>query len=521
MTRIRSLVCLSAFLAACAGDPLGLEQGLDPEDLDVGIDGKAEAWDRANNPAYVDDSFLYNVNQLPLRGENPKPIPSDYWAVHKDSLNVIWDGGMSPAEKYARAFGKPVRDIQEAVSRANGVKAHPGRRTCQTSADCASLEDGSACATSYDGSEKRCIPTWFGICHGWAIYALREPQAREPVTRTAPDGATITFYASDLEALMSLLYTRINSKFLSSRCDRGTGPGDTIVTDNGGRITHAECRDMNPGSWHVLATNMLGLRRTGFVLDQTMNFEVWNQPSWRYQIVNAQGGQLREVSRREALALLGQPDGAYGYNPSAKKFFHVEMDFTFVVESEPGRTPRDAADYAVTKRYKYILETDDNGKILGGEWVGTSREDHPDFAWWSTGTPTGDVAGVRYADVKALNDQAAGPPAVSDRETLLDAFKLPHTFWTKSTYVALNLAPGYRKVTMRMTGSGAARLMVGPKGKNPRIGWGSWNLCDADVAGTANQTCTFDVDPAGGVYYVRARSEAEGTVVTLVAEKLR
>jgi hypothetical protein len=87
--------------------------------------------------------------------------------------------------------------------------------------------------------------------------------------------------------------------------------------------------------------------------------------------------------------------------------------------------------------------------------------------------------------------------------------------------VALNLGAGYRKVTMRMTGTGEARLMVGPKGKNPRIGWGSWNLCDADVGGTANQTCTFDVDPAGGVYCVRARSEAEGTVVTLVADKLR
>jgi hypothetical protein len=517
MTRNPSLVLalLGLGLGACGGDLPA--DDVDPEDLAPPVaDGKTEVWDRANNPAFVDGTFLMHVSQLPLRGEGPRPIPSDYWPVYKDSLNVRWNGEMSPAEKYARAFGKDVEDVQEAVSRANGIKGQAGRRACETDADCADLDDGSSCGASYDGEMKRCVPTWFGICHGWAPYAYREPQARHPVVRNAPDGTPITFYPSDLEALMSLLYTDIDSKFLSSRCELGGG-GTTVATDNAGRVISAPCLDMNPGTWHVLATNRLGLRREGFVLDQTLNFEVWNQPMWKYEIVNGVEGGLREVTRAEATALVGGGGDDYRWNTNARRFYHVEMDATFVVESQPGREPRDAADFAVTKRYEYVLEADDNGKIFGGEWVGKSKTDHPDFAWWATSAPTSDVAGIRYDDVRGLNDEASGATPAA-RETLFEGV-LPHTFFTRSTYRTLQVPAGYRRVSLVMNGTGEARLMVGPKGKEPRLVFGD-NLCDSNVSNTANQACSFEVDPAGGAYHIRMRSEEKGTRVTLVASKI-
>src|SRR5215470_18228355 len=110
-------------VGACAADDgtgattLG---DLDPEDQDPGaVDGKAEAWNAANNPAYVDSSFLYLVSQLPTSGAGPTPIPGSYWPVYQDNINVKWEGSMSPAEKYARAFGKDVNTVLEAVSYAN------------------------------------------------------------------------------------------------------------------------------------------------------------------------------------------------------------------------------------------------------------------------------------------------------------------------------------------------------------------------------------------------------------------
>ena len=505
-------------LAACSENaaPPERREDIDPEDLAAPSDGKSDEWDRANNPGFVDPSFLMHVTELPLRGETRKPITGDYWPVYKDSLNAKWDGGnMSPAEKYARAFGKDLEDVQEAVSRANGIKAHSGSRACQSDADCEDLNDGSSCGVSFDGKMKRCIPTWFGICHGWAPYAYNEPQATTPVVRGG-----VTFYPSDLEALMSLLYTEIDSKFLSSRCELGAGEGSTLATDNSGRIVNRACMDMNPGSWHVLTTNRLGLRREGFVLDQTLNYEVWNQPAWKYEVVNASGGALKEVSRGEATRLVGGSGSTYPWNTRAEKFFYVEMDFTFILESQPSRQPRDAAQFARTMRYKYVLETDENGKIFGGEWVADSKTNHPDFAWWSTSKPNATVAGISYDDVRLLNDEASGALANAERETLMNDEVLTHTFWTKSTYRTLNLPAGYRRVTLTMTGTGEARLMVGKKGRDPRLLFGG-NLCDANVSGTANQSCSFDVDPAGGAYHVRVRSEEEGTRVTLVAAKLK
>jgi hypothetical protein len=79
------------------------------------------------------------------------------------------------------------------------------------------------------------VPTWWGICHGWAPYAVTEPQAKQAVERTAPDGTKITFYPGDIEALMSLVYTNVDSKFVSQRCNRAPegGYGTTVHTDNG------------------------------------------------------------------------------------------------------------------------------------------------------------------------------------------------------------------------------------------------------------------------------------------------
>jgi Transglutaminase elicitor len=289
------IACVVAFgvAAACGGEGSNPEAqtDLDPEDLaGEDIDGKAEAWDRANNPSYVDSTFLTNMAQLPLTGENRKPIPSDYWAVAHDGINKDWGDGKSPAEKYGQLVGK---DIRNAVSEANGVKSQSGNKACNTNADCTDLMDGSICAESFDGAMKRCIPTWFGICHGWAPYAVSEPQAKHSVTR---DG--VTFHPADLDALMSMAYTDIESKFISSRCNRG-GAGDPITYDSLGTPVYGECADMNPGTWHVLVGNMIGLRKQGFVLDQTLNYEVWNQPTWKYTT------DIREVTPAEANLAVG------------------------------------------------------------------------------------------------------------------------------------------------------------------------------------------------------------------------
>ena len=52
----------------------------------------------------------------------------------------------------------------------------------------------------------------------------------------------------------------------------------------------------------------------------------------------------------------------------------------------------------------YVLELDANGRIVGGEWVGESKQAHPDFLWLPLKASGTTVAGgaIKIADVKAL-----------------------------------------------------------------------------------------------------------------------
>ena len=615
--RVSLAAMLALGVAACNGGPAG--EVLEPEDEEtLDGEGKAEAWNQANNPASVDSNFAYYVHQLPMEGHGPVPIPGDYWATQRDTLNHRWDGeeSLSPSEKYAKAFNRP--DVPTRMTQEHGIESS-GAKVCTTSTDCADEKDGSSCAIPRGATTGRCIPGWWGICHGWAPYALMEPAARNPVTKKASDGTDVVFYPGDLEGLMSLIYTDVPTKFLSSRCNKDDPQKDAL-----GRLVDGECRDMNPGSWHVLVTNMMGTRQKGFVIDQTYDDQVWNQPAYGYRITNAVDGKLVELSKAEAISRLGlnltmtsllptgtikkeeqktgeytaaaageyifktsgtgdvdlyvkkgaaaQKDvsdcsgtsgtaveecrltlgagetvgwlvlgyaesseaqfgvavpgasGDYTYNTVAKRFFYVEMEFTFISESSPARTSHidEFQSYLHTKNYSYILEADEGGKIIGGEWAGGSMTNHPDFAWWPTETAKyAYVAGglIKYDEVKALNDESAAqaPPAADATVTLMNNVAISTTAGTwKSKYASLTIEAGFQKLEVSMSGTGAAELYVRVD-RNPTV----WVYgCKSTAAGTATQTCSMTVE-AGKTYFVRARTNTPDTAVTVVAKKIK
>jgi hypothetical protein len=106
------------------------------------------------------------------------------------------------------------------------------------------------------------------------------------------------------------------------------------------------------------------------------------------------------------------PD-AYIWNDEAVTFYSVKTELDYITESPStldGNLSDRISSYTKTDRYNYILEVDADGKIIGGEWVGSSKKNHPDFLWLPTGRSHMSAAGgkLSYASVKALLDESIG-----------------------------------------------------------------------------------------------------------------
>jgi hypothetical protein len=491
-----------SLLSGCIGDE---SDKPDESQVKGGPDGKAEAWGSSDNPAMFNSNLEYRVSELPAQGEAHNiPWAGNYWPVFEDSINNKWAGSTSkaPSTKYGLAFG--VSGVEDAVSEYHGIDGQSSRTACTTDSQCNS-QLGEACAKREGKTNGFCIPTWWGICHAWSPAAILLPEPKHAVTYN-----NVEFKVQDIKALITLVHDQTDTKFVSLRCD-ALDASNEITFDKYGRPNNnnAECRDTNPGTFHVLMTNYLGKQGEAFVYDRTWDGEVWNQPLRGYRIT-----EQTEVSALDANRLIGvPPEGgttttktgmaaggawnqlgsvavtagqnftvvmsgsgdpdlyvkfgsqpsatsydcrpyaegpaetcnltvptgatqaylavnaygnnaanfslsiiaggsiptAYVFNTNAAKLYKTHMDVDYIGESAAstdGNLGATINNYTHQDHYDYILEVDSAGKIVGGEWVGTSKRQHPDFVWLPIRVGATSVAGgkITYANVKMIYD---------------------------------------------------------------------------------------------------------------------
>jgi hypothetical protein len=210
----------------------------------------------------------------------------------------------------------------------------------------------------------------------------------------------------DLKALGTLVFNRTSARVVSLRCNK---TDSDIKLDSFGRPVDADrnCRDTNAGTYHLLIANYLGLRKQSFVEDRTNNFEVWNQPLRGFTVQSK-----TEVTAAEANTLVGATGTTYQFNPKATQFFKMTMRVEYISESSAsdGYTAPNIRWFTRADVYEYILELDAAGKIIGGEWLNSSKTNHPDFLWLPTAASTSSVAGgaITYQTVKELVYESAG-----------------------------------------------------------------------------------------------------------------
>ncbi len=149
---------------------------------------------------------------------------------------------------------------------------------------------------------------------------------------------------------------------------------------------------------------MIGKLDKSFVADVTATAEVWNQPVRGYEILKKE-----PISKADAMKkyFTSSNSTTYTFNTKADSLVFVRTRFLYIVESNDNRSGLED-EYTTSKTYEYLLELDAQKNIIGGEWVGYSRLDHPDFFWLATETPkSANVGGIKYAEVKKLVEKSA------------------------------------------------------------------------------------------------------------------
>jgi hypothetical protein len=155
----------------------------------------------------------------------------------------------------------------------------------------------------------------------------------------------------------------------------------------------------------------------------------------------------------------------YVFNDKAVKLLKTHMDVDYITESSAstdGNLGSQINSYTRQDRYDYILEIDAAGKIIGGEWIGTSKRQHPDFAWLPIRSTATTVAGgkITYANVKTIYDlsmQDGTTPTTGVDKTVTETATVAKSAWKQLG--PYNLAAG-ATLTATMTGDGDADLYV-------------------------------------------------------------
>jgi len=305
---------------------------------------------------YADDQFPSNRNENATFGDNYKYI------MNNPAGDIISGGDesaldlLSPSEKYDLLVG----DSSFALTRAMWAEAK-------------SFQDPSGT-----------VATWMGICDGWAPASYCVPRPANVVEVQVQIGGkvyTIRFYPSDIKGLASLLWAKgkLATNWAGGRCN-----DPHPEQDANGRVVSSDCFDTNPGAWHLSIVNQIGISKRSFVMDATYDYEVWNQPIYKYSYsyFNPETGrEYRDLNRAIVSRSQFSSDIFSPYRALAAEYFvGIAMRVTYVAETSPSQSETDSedSDALTSVDYQYDLELDGGGNVIGGEWY---KNAHPDFLW--------------------------------------------------------------------------------------------------------------------------------------------
>lgn len=348
-----------------------------------------EAWNPRNAPERFGAAASQRFDALPTQATAQTiPWSDDYWSTRHGQTSFRWQTTQRNMSYRSYLYTLPSAGQLASFGEADLARLSPAEKyDLLTGRSDLPLTRADRQRT-LDGVRGGDVPAWYGLCHGWAPASFMEPQAQQSVARTLPDGRKLTFLPSDIHALMTRFYGDYHytgrTTLLGGRCE----------SDGRGRSGDVNCRDVNPGAFHLVLVHQLAEKGESFVAELDNGSEVWNHPVYGYSF---------QYSRLRAFRPLGDIGRARFRAPGTAYLVDVRLSLQYVTESMPAARPQPAA--RKTMVLDYSLELDDQQRIIGGEW---HTDVHPDFLWRLDRKPAaGDaLAGLDYATLRQLLDEA-------------------------------------------------------------------------------------------------------------------
>jgi hypothetical protein len=372
-------------------------------------------WRVMDNPErFLNKTFTRNIRYLPLRANSTiTPWSGHYWPLRYGLISVRYSGNSKDTQyNYgSRSGGRyvPTYTFLQSINKYHQPAEHNFYSKLPDYEKY--VNDNYSPSEKYDllvgdynftltnemkthGYEWQWtdgdISGWLGICHGWAVAAFMEKRPLHPVYLRAADGVTvIKFLPDDMKALASVFWAMapFDNHMVGYRCQKGWMLNQLERDTRTGLMLDYQCFGINPGSFHLLFTNQIGIRGRNLVFEPKISSQIWNQPvigysSFYYHPITNRTGTLDESQITTGQAkLYNIPFINFVLrNETEPTRYIVGVNTTvyYKFEINPNHEKFDTPDAEKKVSYTYILQLDENHNIIGGEWTTNA---HPHYAY--------------------------------------------------------------------------------------------------------------------------------------------
>ena len=306
------------------------------------------------DPESGEYSYFYTWSESVFRYSQPQEHDSMFKSNFTNYVKYV-DDNYSPSEKYDLLLG----DYEFTLT--NYLK-------------------NEGFSHSYGGD----IPTWYGLCHGWAIASVNFRRPFTSVTLTNPDGITIRFLPDDIKGLAVLFWgnAKYTTKFMGARCE--------FYWPDPGWFSSGSCRSLNPAAFMITLGNQCGLMGKNLIYDPDADPEIWNFPlkSYEFKYYNPINDEFfndaasAKVNMSSLLSSNNEFLSSLASNFNATSAVGVFMRVTKTQVTDITKLHHNdttADDDEVTDEFDAVVTLDASDNLIGGEW---KFKTHPNFIWW-------------------------------------------------------------------------------------------------------------------------------------------